>query len=135
MARRRPLGCLRVAALAICVWVACKDQGDAAKAQSSAAELDRRCRQLAKVCGEKDNHIEKIAKECMQAVEKQVKNSCAAKVVAVYDCYEKELCGKGDKVWALDDLRVLADRHSKCAAERSAGGACIGNGNKNGKAP
>jgi len=135
MARRRLLGCLPVAALAICAWTACKDKGDAAKAQPSVAELGRRCVQLAKACGEKDIHIEKIAEACILAAKKQVENSCAAKAVAVYDCYEKELCGKGDKVWALDDLRVLADRYSKCAAERSAGGECIGSGNKDSKVP
>src|SRR6185436_13518544 len=101
MAPRRLLGCLPVAALALCAWTACKDKGDAAKAPPSATELDRRCVQLAKACGEKDKHIEKILEECMTAAKKQVESSCTAKVVTVYDCYEKELCGKGDKVWAL----------------------------------
>ena len=49
------------------------------------------------------------------------------KAVAAYDCYEKQLCGKGDKVWALGDLRVLSERHGKCAAERDASHACAGN--------
>jgi hypothetical protein len=44
----------------------------------------------------------------------------------MYDCFEKELCGKTDKVWALDDLRVLADRKNKCVAERNAVAECPG---------
>ena len=38
----------------------------------------------------------------------------------------KEIC-EADKVWAMDDFRVLVDRHKKCAAERTASEACIGN--------
>ena len=127
MALRTLLGCLPVAALAICAWTACKDKGDAAKTQPSADELGRRCVQLAKACGEKDIHIGKIAEECILAAKKQVENSCAAKAFAVYDCYEKEICGKfeNEKVWAIDDFRVLAERHSRCLAQRNTSEACV----------
>lgn len=124
MALRRLLGCLPVAALAVCAWVACKDKGDVAKTQASAADLDKRCEQLGKACGDKDTHVEKIIEWCKQAAKKQVETGCTDKVIAVYDCYEKELCGNGDKVWTIEDLRVLADRHSKCVAEQNASREC-----------
>jgi hypothetical protein len=91
----------------------------------ASADLDGRCERLAKACGDKDKHIEKIVDECKQAAKKQVDKGCADKANALYDCYDKELCGKADKVWALDDLRVLADRQNKCVAERNAIGECV----------
>lgn len=110
---------LPVAALALCAWTACKS-GD-----PKTAEIDKRCEQLGRVCGDKDKHDQKIIDECKQAAKKQVENSCTDKAAALYDCYEKELCGGEEKVWALDDLRVLADRHKKCSAERSALRECV----------
>ncbi|HEX5058882.1 MAG TPA: hypothetical protein VFV99_05950 [Kofleriaceae bacterium] len=118
MAPRRLLGCLPAAALAVCMWTGCKK--DAAP-----TGLDKRCEQLAKACGDKDKHIEKITGECKQAAQKQTEKTCMDKAIAAYDCYEKELCG-GEKVWALDDFRVLADRHKKCTAERDALKECTG---------
>jgi len=103
--------------------MACKS----AKTQASAADLDKRCEQLGNTCGDKDKHDEKITAECKQAAKEQVEKGCTDKAIAVYDCYEKELCGKGDKVWTVDDLRVLADRHNKCVAERAADRECVGN--------
>ena len=125
--RLRLLGCLPVAALAalaVCAWTACKDKGDVAKTGASAADLDKRCEQLGKVCGDKDKHAEKIIEGCKQAAKKQVERGCTDKAIAVYDCYEKELCANGDKVWTIEDLRVLADRRSKCVAERNASHEC-----------
>ncbi|HEY5926394.1 MAG TPA: hypothetical protein VIV11_32130 [Kofleriaceae bacterium] len=119
MALRKLLGCLSVAAL-VCALTACKDK-DAAKNQ---AALDKRCEQLAKACGDKDKHSEKLVSECKQAAKKQAEKGCTDKATAAYDCYEKELCGAGDKVWALDDLRVLTERHKKCVAERDASHDC-----------
>ena len=47
------------------------------------------------------------------------------KLLAAYDCYEKEVCMiLPDKVWSINDLGVLVDRHKKCAPERSAAAAC-----------
>jgi hypothetical protein len=123
MALRRLLGCLPVAALAVCAWTACKDKGTAPGSQTSGADLDKRCEQLGKTCGDTDKHVEKFVDECKQAAKKQVEDGCTDKAIAVYDC-EKSLCGSGDKVWALDDLRVLAERHGTCAAERKASGEC-----------
>jgi hypothetical protein len=121
MALRRLLGCLPIAALAACTWTACKGT----KTQAS-ADLDKRCVQLGKACGDSDKHDEKIVMECKQAAKMQIEKGCADEAIAVYDCYEKQLCGKGDRVWTIDDLRVLADRQSKCVAERNAGRDCLG---------
>jgi len=117
MGPRRLLGCLAIA-LAVCAGAACK--------KNKGTALDKRCETLAKACGDEDKHITKIVEECKQAAQKQEEKKCVDKATAAYDCYEKELCGKTDKVWALDDFRVLADRHSKCVAERDAARDCVG---------
>ena len=122
MALRRLHGCL-LAALAISAGTACKNKGDATKAGSS---LDQRCEALAKVCGDSDKHVAKIVEGCRDAAKQQTAKGCADKVIAVYDCYEKELCAKADKVWAFEDFRVLADRNTKCVAERNAATECVG---------
>lgn len=96
---------------------ACKDKGAA-----KTSDLDKRCEQLAKACGDNDKHVEKIVADCKAAAQKQA--ACVDKVTATYDCYEKNLCGSGEKVWALDDLRVLAERHTKCVAEQKASSEC-----------
>jgi hypothetical protein len=83
-----------------------------------------RCAQLAKACGEQDKHVEKIVEACTQAAKQHADKGCADPLAALHACYEKQLCGGTDKVWALDDLRVLAERHDKCAAERAAVRAC-----------
>jgi hypothetical protein len=118
MALRRIFGCLPAAVLAVCALAACKG--------SESTPLDKRCEQLGRLCGDADKHDEKIISECKQAAAKQVEKKCVEKVTAAYDCFEKELCGKSDKVWSLDDFRVLADRHDKCKAERDAASACVG---------
>jgi len=125
MALRRLLGCLPAAALAVCVWSACKGD-DKGNADKSAPTLDRAsCEQLAKACSDTDKHIEKLAQECAQAAGKLAERGCTQMATALYDCYDKQLCGKADKVWTLDDLRVLAERHGVCAAERDALRACV----------
>jgi hypothetical protein len=125
MALRRLLGCLPVAALAICALTACKDKEDVAKNKATAAELDERCALLGKACGDKDKHVEKIIEACKQDAKKHVDKGCTDKAIAVHDCYVKDLCGGPDKVWTLDDLNVLADRHGKCVAERKAARECV----------
>jgi hypothetical protein len=109
--------------LAVCTWSACKGKGDAAK---QTATLETRCEQLAKTCGDNDKHVAKLLEGCKQAATKQAEKGCAATAISAYDCAEKELCGKKDQVWALDDLRVLGERQHKCDAERTALRACIG---------
>jgi hypothetical protein len=116
MALRIALGCL-LAGFALSA-TACKGKDGAN------GDLAARCEQLGKTCGDNDKHTEKIVDECKQAAAKQA--TCADKVSALYDCYEKDVCGKGDKLWALDDMRVLAERKTKCAAEREAVKACAG---------
>ena len=44
---------------------------------------------------------ETVLAEVSQAGRKDVD-----KAVAAYDCYEKELCGKEDRVWTIEDLRL-----------------------------
>jgi len=101
----------------VCATMGCKDK---APAKAQVADLHRRCEQLGMVCGDKDKHVDKLAEQCSQKATKQVEKDCADKAAALYDCYEKQLCGKTEKVWALDDLRVLADRHKACIAEHKA---------------
>ena len=122
---RLPL-CL-LATLALCGWLGCKDKDkdEGTKTPATAPNLDGRCEQLAKACGDADKHGAKLVEDCKQAAKKQLEKVCGDKATAMYDCYEKELCGKGDKVWTLEDLRVLADRHNKCAAERTALSTCV----------
>lgn len=103
---------------------ACKDQGAGGGTTATAGDLDKRCVQFAKVCGDKSKHVEKITDECKLAAKKQVANGCTDKVIATYDCYERELCASGDKVWSIEDVRLLATRHKKCMAEQDASRAC-----------
>ncbi len=101
---------------------ACKGGSSAPKA--TAADLDKRCTQIGPACGEKVKHQERMIEECQTAAKKQVEQGCTDQVMAAYDCFDKELCGKGDKVWALDDLNVLAERKTKCDAELKAVREC-----------
>jgi hypothetical protein len=123
MALRTPLGCLAVA-LAVWVGAGCKDKGSESKPQ--AGDLNRRCEQLGMTCGDKDKHTEKMVDECSQAAKKHTEKGCSTQAMAVYDCYEKELCGKSEKIWTVNDLPVLAERHGKCTAERTALRDCMG---------
>ena len=110
---------LVLAALAVCAWTACKDKGH------DGVTSDSLCSQLAKACGDNDKHVEKIFDSCKLATPKQIQKGCTDKLTTLYDCYEKQLCGKADRVWALDDLDVLADRKKECTAEREALRACV----------
>ena len=126
MALRPILGCLSAAALTLCVPSACKDSDTKVTITSSTpAELDKGCERIGKSCADQEKHVMKVTDACKKAVKDDSKKGCPDKVLAVYDCYDKELCGGGDKVWALDDLRVLAERHNKCAAERAAAKDCL----------
>ena len=134
MSLRRPFRWVPIAALVVCAWAGCgkdkdKDKGtgtgDEGTGGASSADLVTRCDELAKACGDKEKHIQAIASACKEAAKEQVASGCTEKAVAAYDCYLKELCGKADKIWALEDLRVLSDRHGKCVAERDASRACV----------
>jgi len=87
---------------------------------SAAGKPEQRCEQLAKACADTDKHTEKLRDECKQAVTP----TCAEKQSALYDCYEKQVCGKGDRIWALHDFSVLAERKNICVDERKAVAAC-----------
>jgi len=102
----------------VCLLVACK--GKDKDSATPTIDLANRCVQLAKACGDSEKHVTKIESECKAAM----KPGCEAAAIAAYNCYEKELCGKGDKLWALEDFGVLAERHGKCAAERTAAKDC-----------
>jgi hypothetical protein len=108
-------------ALTLCALAACGRP----KNKATAADLDQRCERLGNACGDKNKHDNKIIAECKQAAAKQVEKGCTDKTIATYDCYERELCGGLDKVWTIDDLGVLADRHKKCVAERNAALDCV----------
>ena len=108
----------RIILAALLACTACKGKGDASKA----GNLDQRCEQLAKTCGDSDKHVEALLDGCKHAATAQ--QPCAAQVSALYDCYEKTVCGKGDRIWAFEDFGVLAVRNNACAAERKAVGEC-----------
>lgn len=122
MKLRRLLQWIPIALLAASAWTGCKGDGKKGKA---GGDLVQRCEQLAKACGDTDKHVQKIVAECKQSAEKQVAKGCADEAVAAYACYEEKLCGKSDKVWALDDLGVLSKRHLLCTAERNALRKCV----------
>jgi len=115
-----------VVLLAACASTGCKSSSDAKKAPATATDPAQRCERLGKTCGDNDKHAEKIATGCKDALSDHGGKGCTDQELAAYDCYEKELCGKADKIWAVDDLRVLAERTKKCAAERDALAACLG---------
>ncbi len=122
MALRRFLGCIAALALVVGTAGACgKDKAGS----TGAPDLPKRCEQLAKACSDTDKHIEKMTDECKGVAPAQVQSGCAGKVLAAYDCYEKDICGGKDKVWTLDDLRVLAERNAKCAVETKAARECV----------
>lgn len=112
---------LWVLAVTVAGWAGCKD--DAAKS-SKTANVESTCAQLAKACADEDKHVDKVLSGCQEAAAKQREKGCAELAVKLYGCYERELCGTKDKVWALDDLRVLAERHGKCKPERDALAVC-----------
>jgi hypothetical protein len=126
MAVPRFLVCLTAAAVTIGASVGCgDDKPKDKKAAKSTAVLDHAgCERLAKACGD-GKHVATITSDCDSAVEKLSKRGCAAPAAELYGCYEQKLCGKNDKVWALDDLRVLAERHEACTTEREALRACV----------
>jgi hypothetical protein len=130
MAPGRLLGCVSLAALALCAGTGCKDKeekkgGDSTGGTGTSADLMTRCDQLGKACGDSDKHVQTIAEECKVAAKDQVVSGCIDKAVSAYDCYLEQLCGKGDKVWGLRDLGVLSERHGKCVAERDAIRTCV----------
>lgn len=88
-------------------------------------KLTARCDKLGKACGEEDKHKTKITEECKGAIKGQVDKGCADKVIAVYDCYEKDVCVKGERIWAFDDFRVLTTRNKKCVEQLKASNDCI----------
>lgn len=96
---------------------ACKSKPNATPATDPVAACDL----LAKGCGDNEKHVTAIADACKQAAPAP---ACVAKVSALYDCYQTQLCGKSDRVWAFADLAVLAQRKSVCAAEQKAVTEC-----------
>jgi hypothetical protein len=110
------LGCLALAALCITATACGKDK----KEQAAAADLDARCALMAKACGDKDKHQERITEECKGMSKSPGEKGCASQAMALYDCWEKDVCSGTAKVWTLDDLKVLAKRHNKCVAQAKA---------------
>jgi hypothetical protein len=118
----------RVALAALFVLAACKDDSTfdpGSKKPGAAAKLDGdRCEAMAKACSD-EKHVSKLAEECSRAGVKLGQRGCTLSAATLYECYETKLCGKSDKVWTLDDLRVLAERHEVCKSEREALRACV----------
>jgi hypothetical protein len=90
-----------------------------------ASELSLRCEKVAKACSDTPKHVEQLVGECKAAAKQQLAKSCAETALTAYDCYEHQLCGKADKVWALDDFRVLAARQKQCVTEAAAVRSCL----------
>ena len=111
-----------------CAWLGCgrDDSPDTTTTPPPTADADKRCVTLAKLCGDKGKHVDKIVDQCKLAAKKERDKGCTDKVNAAYDCYERDLCGKADKVWTMADLGVLAERHKKCVAETNAVRSCVG---------
>ena len=116
--------------VALAMAIGCGSKDEKPEAETSppapAADRDARCTQLAKLCGDKAKHVDKIVEECKTAAKREAAKGCTAKATTAYDCYQRDLCGKSEKVWALEDLGVLAARHNKCVAERDALRVCVG---------
>lgn len=122
MGRRRVHAGLGAAAVMVFAWAGCKGQG--AAPPPSAASLEVQCERLGKICGDTGKHVEKIIEACKLAAKVQVERKCTGAAIAAYDCYETDICSDADKVWALEDVRVLAERKNKCVAEREALRTC-----------
>jgi hypothetical protein len=113
---------LRTTLLALCFAVGCgKDKTD----KATPVDLDTHCETMALSCGDKDKHIQKITTECKESIKVITDKGCAPAADALYSCYEKQVCSGKDRVWTLDDLRVLAGRHSKCVVEQMAVTDCV----------
>ncbi|HUS30088.1 MAG TPA: hypothetical protein VMZ53_16390 [Kofleriaceae bacterium] len=106
----------------VCALAAC---GKDSKGGPSVADLEKRCDALSKACADTDKHVEKLGGECKAAAKTESERGCGDKAIALYNCYENAVCGTGDRVWALPDLKVLAERHKKCDAEQAALTACV----------
>lgn len=114
-----------IAAVGVCAWIGCKGKGDTGSTKGLSADVVMRCEALGEACGDSDKHDRKITKECEQAAKEPVAKGCTKETIAVYNCYQKQLCGKKDKIWALNDLRVLSKRHRQCLAERKVRRECV----------
>ncbi len=113
---------LRTLFVLVVAVAACKGKSTGNGSAAAPGDLGASCEELAKTCGDNEKHVSAILDGCKQAASAQ--QACAAKVTALYTCYETQLCGKSDRVWALDDLAVLAQRKGVCAAELKAVKEC-----------
>jgi hypothetical protein len=116
-----------VALVAVLALAACNDDSkfDPRKKTAPSPALDGdRCEEMAKACSD-EKHVSKLAGECSKAGVKLGQRGCTLSAATLYQCYETKLCGKSDKVWTLDDLRVLAERHDVCKSEREALRECV----------
>ena len=123
-----------MASLAAGLLAACEDKPADTKADAGVSaevaaaqtkSLAERCDALGTKCGEKDKHKAKITEECKEAAKAQGAKGCGKEVLAAYDCYEKEICTGSNKIWVLDDFRVLTDQTSKCVEQRKSAQKCV----------
>lgn len=102
--------------------VAVTDKAPAAKP----VDLPTQCERLGHACGDTAKHITAVIAQCKTGATDLVAKNCVEQATKLYACYEAKVCGKDSKIWALEDLRVLAERHHKCAAEAAALQRCTG---------
>jgi hypothetical protein len=121
MTLRRSLSWIGLALAASLVWTGCGNHDRT----PPGADLKARCQLMAKACGDQEKHVQDIREACAQAAETQLARGCTQEAIAAYICFEDELCGQDDPVWALDDLRVLSERHQTCTAQREALRTCL----------
>ncbi len=88
--------------------------------------LPTQCERLGHACGDTAKHITAVIAQCKDGVADLTAKKCDAQANKLYECYAAKVCGKNAKIWALEDLRVLAQRHHQCAAEATALQSCVG---------
>lgn len=118
MNRRRYFAWIALVALSTCSLAGCEGEGD-----PSDSDIADRCDQLGEACGEDGEHVETIAEECKDSVESD--STCYAEALALFECYQGQICVRDDEVWGFQDLHVLSDRHEACLEQRDELDGCL----------
>jgi serine/threonine-protein kinase len=95
-------------------------------AAAKPVDLPTQCERLGYACGDTAKHITAVIEQCKRGAADLATKKCVAQANKLYECYQAKVCGKDAKIWALEDLRVLAQRHHACAAEATALQTCAG---------
>jgi hypothetical protein len=91
------------------------------------AEAKAQCDALGEACGKSAVSKSEIAAQCRDVVGGQVKTRCADEMIALLECYEKNICSLDDEILAYDDMRVLTERHKQCGDETKVAHGCAAN--------